>query len=78
MSLGLFYIGHRQGDLNNSFTLPSYLRTDAAIFYNQGGFRAALNVRNLFDVDYFESSQSRLRVFPGDPLTVVGSISWEF
>ncbi|MEH1844259.1 MAG: TonB-dependent receptor [Nostoc sp.] len=57
--------------------MPSYLRTDAAIFYNQGGFRVGVNVRNLFDVDYFETSQSGTRVFPGDPLTVVGSISWK-
>ncbi|MEH2253262.1 hypothetical protein [Nostoc sp.] len=76
MSLGLFYIADRQGDSNNPFTVPNYLRTDAAIFYNQGGFRVGVNVRSLFDVDYFETSH-RLRVFPGDPLTVVGSISWE-
>ncbi|MEH2010279.1 MAG: hypothetical protein V7K65_01820 [Nostoc sp.] len=38
LSLGLFYIGDRQGDLNNTFTVPSYLRTDADIFYNQGVF----------------------------------------
>ncbi|MEH2166833.1 MAG: hypothetical protein V7K41_09220 [Nostoc sp.] len=75
--MGLFYIGDRQGDLNNIFTVPSYLRTDAGIFYKQEGFRVGVNVRNLFDVDYFESSQSRLRVFPGEPLRVVGSISWE-
>ncbi|MEH2182389.1 MAG: hypothetical protein V7K56_25495 [Nostoc sp.] len=75
--MGLFYIGDRQRNLNNSFVLPSYLRTDAAIFYNQGGFRAAVNIRNLFDADYFETSQSQTRVFPGDPLTVVESISWE-
>ncbi|MEH2182387.1 hypothetical protein [Nostoc sp.] len=73
----IFDRGDRQGNLDNTFTVPSYLRTDAAIFYNQGGFRAAVNIRNLFDADYFETSQSQTRVFPGDPLTVVGSISWE-
>jgi iron complex outermembrane recepter protein len=56
--IGFFYVGDRQGDLDNSFTLPSYFRTDAAIFYNRGQFRAALNFRNLFDVDYFESAIS--------------------
>ncbi|MBW4510684.1 MAG: TonB-dependent receptor [Scytonematopsis contorta HA4267-MV1] len=76
--LGLYYIGDRQGDLNNSFKLPSYLRTDAAIFYKQDRFRASLNIKNLFDVDYFRYSQDSLRVFPGDPLTVQGTISWQF
>ncbi|WP_335113824.1 TonB-dependent siderophore receptor [Nostoc sp.] len=76
--LGLFYIGERQADLENSFQLPSYFRTDAAIFYKQGQLGAQLNFRNLFDVDYFESARSILRVYPGEPFTVQGTISWEF
>ncbi|MHC5732847.1 MAG: TonB-dependent receptor domain-containing protein, partial [Nostoc sp.] len=28
--LGLFYVGRRAGDADNSFELPDYLRTDAA------------------------------------------------
>ncbi len=76
--LGLFYIGSRQADLDNSFELPSYLRTDAAIFYKQGQLRAQLNFRNLFDMDYFESARDLLRVYPGEPFTVQGTISWEF
>ncbi|MBW4645217.1 MAG: TonB-dependent siderophore receptor [Goleter apudmare HA4340-LM2] len=76
--LGLFFAGERQGDLGNTFQLPSYWRTDAAIFYNRDRFRAALNFRNLFNVDYFDSASSRLRVYPGEPLTVQGTISWEF
>jgi len=76
--LGLFYVGDRQGDLANTFEIPSYLRTDAAIFYDRENFRAALNFRNLFDVDYFESAVSINRVFPGAPFTVIGSLSWEF
>lgn len=76
--LGLFYVGERQGDLDNSFTLPSYLRTDAALFYEKNKFRAAINIRNLFDIDYFETAQNDLRVYPGSPLTVIGSVSWKF
>ncbi|RUR75791.1 hypothetical protein PCC6912_46880 [Chlorogloeopsis fritschii PCC 6912] len=76
--LGFFYVGDRQGDLENSFTLPSYFRTDAAIFYNRGQFRASLNFRNLFDVDYFESAYDRLNVFPAEPFTVQGTLSWRF
>ncbi|MBW4596724.1 MAG: hypothetical protein KME46_28450 [Brasilonema angustatum HA4187-MV1] len=29
--MGLFYVGDRQGDLANTFELPNYLRTDAAL-----------------------------------------------
>ncbi|MEA5451759.1 TonB-dependent siderophore receptor [Leptolyngbya sp. CCNP1308] len=76
--LGLVLVGDRPGDFANSFVLPSYLRTDAAVFYNRDRLRLALNVRNLFDVEYFETASNRLNVFPGDPLTIVGSVSWEF
>ncbi|MEH2448348.1 MAG: TonB-dependent siderophore receptor [Nostoc sp.] len=31
--LGLFYVGEREGDLENTYELSSYLRTDASIFY---------------------------------------------
>ncbi|MHC5860445.1 TonB-dependent siderophore receptor [Nostoc sp.] len=75
--LGLFYVGEREGDLENSFQLPSYVRTDAAIFYKQGQLRAQLNFRNLFNVDYFESADNILRVYPGEPFTVQGTVSWE-
>ncbi|MHC5731459.1 MAG: TonB-dependent receptor domain-containing protein, partial [Nostoc sp.] len=27
--VGLFYVGDREGDLTNTYTLPSYVRTDA-------------------------------------------------
>ncbi len=76
--LGFFYAGDRQGDLDNTFVLPSYFRTDAAIFYSRGQFRASLNFNNLFNVDYFESSYGDLSVFPAEPFTMRGTISWEF
>jgi iron complex outermembrane recepter protein len=78
--LGLFYVGERQGDLANSFQVGDYLRTDAAIYYRRNGFNAAINIRNLFDIDYIGSvnNGSRLSVERGEPFTIVGSVSWEF
>jgi iron complex outermembrane receptor protein len=77
--LGLFYVGDRPGDLANSFTLPSYFRTDAALFYKRDNWRAQINVRNLFDTEYFESSNgTRLSVNPGAPFTVLGTVAVEF
>lgn len=46
-------MGERAGDLDNSFEVPDYLRTDAALFYRRDRLRVALNIRNLFDEDYF-------------------------
>jgi len=76
--IGLFFVGDRAGDLDNSYDVPSYVRTDAAIFYNQDKFRVALNFKNLFDVDYFESALNSNRVYYGQPFTVQGTISWRF
>ncbi|BAZ54108.1 ferrichrome iron receptor [Nostoc sp. NIES-4103] len=75
--LGLFYVGEREADLENSFSLPSYVRTDAALFYRRNNFRAALNVQNLFDNEYFETAESDLRVFPGAPRTVKFTLGWQ-
>ncbi|MEH2245281.1 TonB-dependent receptor domain-containing protein [Nostoc sp.] len=76
--VGLFFTGEREGDLSNTFQLPSYFRTDAAIFYKRDRFRAALNFRNLFDIDYFEASDGPTGIFYGEPLTVQATISWQF
>jgi iron complex outermembrane receptor protein len=76
--LGVFYVGEREGDLNNSFTVPSYVRTDAAVYYKRDNFRVGLNFKNLFDIRYFEAAESDSRVFYGQPLTVQGTISWQF
>jgi len=77
--IGLFFVDERPGDLENTFTLPSYLRTDAAIYYRRNNWRVALNFKNLFNVRYFESSIfGRERITPGAPFTIVGSVAVEF
>jgi iron complex outermembrane recepter protein len=81
--LGFLYLSDRSGDLENTFTLPSYFRTDAALFYERNNWRAQLNIENLFDIDYFSASRfgnsgSRLSVEPGTPFTISGTVSVEF
>ncbi|MEH1838253.1 MAG: TonB-dependent siderophore receptor [Nostoc sp.] len=75
--LGLFYVGDRQGDLNNSFSVPSYLRLDAAVYYQINRLRFALNFKNLSDVQYYTARNINL-VYPEDPFIVEGTVSWEF
>ncbi|PMB47697.1 TonB-dependent siderophore receptor [Fischerella thermalis CCMEE 5201] len=76
--LGFYYVGDRAADLANTFEVPSYFRTDAAIFYEREQLRAALNFRNLFNVDYYQATGSGTLVDPGEPFTVQGTISWKF
>ncbi len=75
--LGFFFVGERQANLTNTFQLPSYITTDAAIFYKQDRFRAALNFKNLFDVDYFDTAVGR-EIYRGDPFTVQATVGWQF
>jgi iron complex outermembrane recepter protein len=77
--LGLFVVGDRPGDFDNSFTLPGYLRTDATLFYRRDNVRLGLNFQNLFNVDYAESSaQFRESIYEGEPFTIIGSVSIKF
>ena len=77
--LGFFFVGNRPGDDLNTFELPSYFRTDATIFYEHDQWRAALNIRNLFDIEYYENSTlGRIGVYPGAPFTIIGSLKYEF
>jgi len=80
LGIGFNFVDDRQGDLDNSFEFDSYFLTNAAIFYQRNNWRAALNFRNLFDVDYIAGG-SPVRVRgndPGEPFTIIGSISVQF
>ncbi|MBD2165572.1 TonB-dependent siderophore receptor [Calothrix membranacea FACHB-236] len=76
--LGLYYVGDRYADVENTSIMPSYFRTDSAIYYKQDNWRLALNFRNLFNETYYETSQARNTIYPGAPFTVIGSFSIQF
>ncbi len=76
--LGVFYVGNRAGDLDNSFFADDYTRIDAAIYYEKKNYRFALNFKNLFDAEFLEGTQNRRQVIPGAPFTVQGTVSIKF
>lgn len=79
--LGFNFVGERFGGLPNSYRANSYFLTNAALFYRTGKWRFAINVKNLFDVDYVQSLSQASRTrgnYPGEPLTITGSVSIEF
>ncbi|MBR8835869.1 MAG: TonB-dependent siderophore receptor [Stigonema ocellatum SAG 48.90 = DSM 106950] len=73
---GLYYVGEREATLPNTFRLPNYIRTDAAVFYRRDNYRVALNIKNLLGVKYYEVGGDGL--LPGAPLTVLGTMSIQF
>nr|MBW4558806.1 TonB-dependent siderophore receptor [Trichormus sp. ATA11-4-KO1] len=78
LGLGLYYVGDRFADNENTSTMVNYFRTDSAIYYKRDNWRLGLNFRNLFNVTYYETSQGRNIIYPGAPFTVIGSFSIEF
>ncbi|MBW4643219.1 MAG: TonB-dependent siderophore receptor [Goleter apudmare HA4340-LM2] len=78
--LGVNFVGEREGDITNTFKLDSYFLTNAAIFYRRDNWRFSLNFKNIFDVDYIQGQafQRLANITPGQPFTVVGSISVQF
>jgi iron complex outermembrane receptor protein len=79
--LGVNYVSNRFGNLNNDFELGDYFLTNAALFYRRDNWRLAVNVNNLFDVNYITSASGANRntgIRPGEPLSVIGSVSVSF
>jgi iron complex outermembrane receptor protein len=71
--LGVFFVGDRFGDFANTYKSPSFVRTDAALYYRRNNWQAALNFKNLFDVLYYESGTYR-----GEPFGAELSLKWQF
>ena len=79
---GARYVGDRQGDSDNTFSLPSYTVADAFASYEtrlgDNKLRLQLNAKNLFDKTYYSSSVNSLNVSIGDPRQLQLSSTLEF
>jgi iron complex outermembrane recepter protein len=73
---GFFYVDKREATLPNRFTIPSYTRVDASVFYRGENWRAGLNFKNLTDTIYYDSQDNLL--YPGAPRSVFAVISYRF
>ena len=73
---GVTYVGRRAGDLNNSFFVGGYARIDAAVYYDfDAHYRLALNVRNLANARYIESSANPFNNYPGAPVLILATLT---
>lgn len=64
---GLHYVGKRDANLPNSYTLASYVRTDASLAYERGPWRTQLNVLNVFDRHYYAGGSAGVFNYTLDP-----------
>ncbi|MCB5184752.1 TonB-dependent siderophore receptor [Methylobacillus gramineus] len=75
---GARYIGEQAGDANNTFNVPHYTLFDAALYYNTGAWRFALNARNLADKEYVAGCASIGACYTGDPRMVMLTANYSF
>ncbi|WP_340115562.1 TonB-dependent receptor [Pelagibius sp. 7325] len=79
LGAGVFVVGKREGDLNNSFTVPGYARVDLMARYELvEDVDLSVNIYNLFDTEYVEASASAREIYTGAPLTALATLSVRF
>ncbi|MCW5556663.1 MAG: TonB-dependent receptor [Verrucomicrobiae bacterium] len=80
VGLGGRYNTRQEGDATYTAPLdiPAYGVMDAAVFYRRGSVQAQVNVNNVLDHRYFVGAYNDVYVLPGEPITVRGSVSWNF
>lgn len=88
LGTGVFVVGQREGDFENTFQLPGYVRWDASASYKwdigKSKLTAQLNVRNILDKRYFSGAdtydafQRGYGNIPGEPLTFLGFLKLEY
>jgi catecholate siderophore receptor len=66
--LGLLYRSDMFAAIDNTVTLPGYVRADAALFFSlTSKLRLQANVENIFDTKYFINADSNTNISPGSP-----------
>jgi catecholate siderophore receptor len=66
--LGLLYRSDMFAAIDNTVTLPGYVRVDAAVFFSlTSKLRLQANVENIFDEKYFINADSNTNISPGSP-----------
>ena len=81
IGMGANYVGEREANNSNTFTLPSYTRWDSNVTYRFGQalrYRVQLNVQNLFDKRYYDSGGSFVPMYPGAPRTAMVTLGAAF
>jgi len=76
---GVSYVGKRAVTDGSTVYLPEYAKVDLLAYYKiDDRAKFSLNVSNLLDKGYYSSALSTVRVMPGEPRTVLGSVSVKF
>lgn len=76
---GISYVGKREGNYINSFTLPDYTTVKLVSYWKADkNLTYKFNIDNLFDKEYIVSSYDRSWLTPGDPRNFTLSMNYKF
>lgn len=75
---GIRYVGPSWADSANTLPVPSYTLVDAAVHYEIKGWRAAINVVNLFDKTYVASCSSPTACYYGERMRTTASLAYRW
>jgi len=76
---GLTYQDESFADNGNNVTLPSFVRVDAAAYYDVNeDMRLQVNVENLTDTEYFPNSHTANNITVGAPINAKFTVSGRF
>ncbi len=75
---GAFFATDVAVDNANTGTLDGYVQADAVAFYRRNNWRVQLNVKNLFDEEYYYAIGQATMVQPAATRTVIGSLRFDF
>ncbi len=72
------YVGKSYADAANTMEVPAYTLVDASVHYEIKGWRAQINIANLFDKTYVASCSSATACYYGDRLRTTASLSYKW
>lgn len=75
---GVRYVGTSTTQFDNAVELDPYAVFDAGVWYRWQSVKAGLNIYNLFDKRYIARASDRSIAHPGEPLSVLASVSIRF
>jgi catecholate siderophore receptor len=77
--LGVIYRSDMFASIDNTVTLPSYVRTDAAVFFSlTPRLRLQANIENLFNASYYVNADSNTNISPGSPRALRVALTTRF
>ena len=76
--IGGNYTSNNYTNSSNSFTLPSYILLDGAIYYQKNNVRIGLNINNITNKLYFTDAIYEYQFFPGAERNFKLNLSYKF